>query len=122
MKNSNLFGESTKRYAGVGILILILLVSATIAFSHGGKHSADEFTHLKALKKAIELYDRLIDSEKLDQSWEYNLSRVDVSNRKKDSKKEIAVAFQRTEGEPSTVYIFFDAVKGKYSGSNFTGK
>lgn len=119
MKDSNVFGDLKKRYAGSGILILVLLVSATVAFSHGGKHSAEEFTHLQALKKAIELYDRLIDSEKLDQTWEHNLARVDISNRQKDNK---AVAFQRSEGEPTTVYIFFDAVKGKYSGSNFTGK
>jgi hypothetical protein len=111
-----------KRYACVGISIILLLISATFAFSHGGKHGTDEFTHLQALKKAIELYDRLLDSEKLDQSWEHGLVNVNVSNRQNDGKKEIVVAFQRSEGEPSTVYIFFDAGKGKYSGSNFTGK
>ena len=122
MKDSNVFGDLMKRYAAAGILILVLLISATVAFSHGGKHSAGELTHLQALKKSIGLYERLLNSEKLDQSWEHNLARVDVSNRQKGSKKEIVVAFQRTEGEPSAVYIFFDAVNGKYSGSNFTGK
>jgi hypothetical protein len=122
MKNSNVFGDLMKRYAAAGILILVLLISATVAFSHGGKHSAGELTHLQALKKSIGLYERLLNSEKLDQSWEHNLVRVDVSNRQKGSKKEIVVAFQRTEGDPSAVYIFFDAVDGKYSGSNFTGK
>ena len=122
MKDSNVFRDLIKKYAGAGSLMVVLLVSATVAFSHGGKHSGEEFTHLQALKKAIELYDRLIDSDKLDQSWEHTLARVDISNRQKDGKKEIAVAFQRAEGEPMTVYIFFDAVDGKYSGSNFTGK
>jgi len=122
MKNFSVFGNLIKRHASAGSLIVVLLVTASVAFSHGGKHSAEEFTHLQALKKAIELYDRLIDSDKLDQSWEHALARVDVSNRQKDGKKEIAVAFQRAEGEPTTVYIFFDAVDGKYSGSNFTGK
>ena len=122
MMDSNVLGDLVKRYAGTGVLISVLLVSATVAFSHGGKHSAGELTHLQALKKGIELYDRLIESEKLDQSWEFNLARVDVSNRQKGDKKEIVVKFQLTEGEPSAVYIFFDAVDGKYSGSNFTGK
>lgn len=111
-----------KRYAGVGISIMVLLITTTVAFSHGGKHGADELTHFLALKKAIELYDRLLEIEKLDQSWEQGLVKVDVSSRQKDGQNEIAVAFQRSEGEPSTVYIFFDAANGKYSGSNFTGK
>ena len=122
MKDYSVVGDLIRRYAGAGSLIVALLVSATVAFSHGGKHSTEEFTHLQALKKAIELYDRLIDSDKLDQSWEHNLAKVNISNRQKDGKKEIVVALQRAEGEPTTVYIFFDAVDGKYSGSNFTGE
>ncbi len=58
----------------------------------------------------------------MNQNREHNLARVYVSNRQKGSKKEIVVEFQRAEGEPSVDYIFFDAVDGKYSGSNFTGK
>ena len=121
MMNSGEQKKLMKIYAGVGLSLVVLLIPTAIAFSHGGKHAADDFTHLQALKKAIELYDRLLESEKLDQSWERNLARVDVSNRQKSGKREVVVAFQRAEGEPSTVYIFFDAA-GKYSGSNFTGK
>ena len=92
MKDSNVFRDLIKKYAGAGSLMVVLLVSATVAFSHGGKHSGEEFTHLQALKKAIELYDRLIDSDKLDQSWEYSLAGVDISSRQKGGKKEIVVA------------------------------
>ena len=105
------------------ILILMLLVSvfATPVFGHGGKHAEVEFTHLQALEKATELYDRLIANGKLDQSWELNLMRVNVSTRQKGDRKEVVVSFQRAEGEPQTVYIFFSA-DGKYAGSNFTGE
>ena len=114
--------DKLKMITGFFSLLLMLLILATVAFSHGGKHSNEEFTHLQALKKSVELYDRLLENGKLDQSWERNLVNVNVTNRQKGSKREIAVSFQRSEGEPSTVYIFFDADKGKYSGSNFTGK
>lgn len=102
-------------------LLIAFLVSASLAFSHGGKHKAGEFTHLQALKKATELYDQLIGKGKLDQSWENTLSQVDVFKRGKNDKNETVVSFQRTSGEPKTVYIFFNA-SGKYSGSNFTGE
>lgn len=102
-------------------LLVAILISASLAFSHGGKHKPGEFTHLQALKKATELYDQLIGKGKLDQSWENTLSQVDVFKRGKDDKNEIVVSFQRTSGEPKTVYIFFNS-SGKYSGSNFTGE
>ena len=121
MKDLNLFREMLKRYTGVCFLILGLLISASVAFSHGGKHAPGELTHLQALKKATELYDRLIGNGKLDQSWENTLSRVDVVNREKGNNKEIVVSFHRTDGDPEAVYIFFTA-KGKYAGSNFTGE
>jgi hypothetical protein len=101
-------------------LFIVLLISASLAFSHGGKHAPGEFTNLQALKKATELYDQLIGKGKLDQSWENKLSKVDVFKREKDDKNEIVVSFQRASGEPKTVYIFFDS-SGKYSGSNFSG-
>jgi hypothetical protein len=107
--------------AGIVSLLLVLLILASVAFSHGGKHAPGEFTHLQALKKATELYDKLIGQGKLDQSWENTLSKVDVIKREKSSKSEIVVSFHRTDGDQKTVYIFFDA-KGKYSGSNFTGE
>jgi hypothetical protein len=97
------------------------LISASLAYSHGGKHAPGEFTHLQALKKATELYDQLIEKGKLDQGWENNLSQVDVFKRETDDNYEVVVSFERTEGDPKTVYIFFDT-SGQYAGSNFTGK
>ena len=115
--------KSEKIKTTVGILALpaALLILASVAFSHGGKHAPGEFTHLQALKKATALYDQLIGQEKLDQSWENMLSQVDVTSRKKGDKNEIVVSFQRAKNEPQTVYIFFTG-SGEYSGSNFTGE
>lgn len=97
-----------------------MALTAVAAFGHGGKH-ADGFTHLQALQKATQLYDKLIGTKKLDTSWETNLKKVTVSERRKGEKKEIVVVFHREKGDPATVYIFFNAA-GKYIGSNFTGE
>ena len=105
----------------IAFLLAVFFISASLAFSHGGKHAPGEFTHLQALKKATELYDQLIGKEKLDQTWENTLSQVDVFKRGASDKNEIVVSFKRASGEPKTVYIFFDA-SGKYSGSNFSGE
>ena len=102
-------------------LFIVLFISASLVYSHGGKHAPGEFTHLQALKKATELYDQLIEKGKLDQSWENKLSQVDVFKRGPEDKNEIVVSFQRASGDPKNVYIFFDA-GGKYAGSNFTGE
>ena len=110
-------------YRTVSILIflpVILIFLTVAAFGHGGKHSGT-FTHLQALQKATQLYDKLISNGKLNQSWETGLNKVTVSYRQKGEKKEIVVEFHRDEGDPSIVYIFFD-VSGKYTGSNFTGE
>ena len=113
--------ENLNVYIGIGFLFIVLLISTSLAFSHGGKHAPGEFTNLQALKKATELYDQLIGKGKLDQKWENKLSQVDVFKREKDDKSEIVVSFHRTGGDPKTVYIFLNA-SGKYSGSNFTGE
>ena len=110
-----------KIFWSIIFLLVAFLISASLAFSHGGKHKPGEFTHLQALKNATELYDQLIGKGKLDQSWENTLSKVDVFKRGKNDKNEIVVSFQRESGEPKTVYIFFNS-SGKYSGSNFTGE
>ena len=119
MTIKNLSKLLIKKLMIIATLLLWISVSSTPVFSHGGKHA--EFTHLQALQKATELFDRLIANKKLDQSWETTLMRVDVSNRQKGDKKEVVVSFQRSEGEPQTVFIFF-TVDGKYAGSNFTGE
>lgn len=101
---------------------LITAFTAAVVFAHGGKeHEMGEFTHLAALKKATELYDKLIGNRKLAPEWETDLEKVEVSHRQKGNDTEVVVAFHRTEGDPKTVFIFFNAA-GEYAGSNFTGE
>ena len=120
--NTMFFRREYLRYnIAIGLLFAALLISASMAFSHGGKHKPGEFTHLQALKKATGLYDQLIGRGKLDQTWENTLSQVDVFKREEGDKNEFVVSFQRAGGDPKTVYIFFDS-SGKYSGSNFSGE
>ena len=109
-----------KMITQITVVCVGLALTAVVAVGHGGKH-ADVFTHLQALQKATQLYDRLISQKKLDPSWETSLKQVTVSNRQKGDKKEIVVEFQRDKGDPPAVYIFFDTA-GKYTGSNFTGE
>ena len=122
MKSKRLINQTgiNKIIALAAVISIGLALTAAAAFGHGGKH-ADEFTHLQALQKATQLYDRLINNKKLDTSWETDLKKVTVSNRQKGEKKEIVVVFHREKGEPAAVYIFFNAA-GKYIGSNFTGE
>ena len=101
-------------------LLFTIIIPTVAAFGHGGKHS-EAFTHLQALQKATQLYDKLINTGKLDPSWETGLEQVTVSNRQKGDNKEIIIVFHRREGDPKTVYIYFHA-DGKYAGSNFTGE
>ena len=111
------------RYAVGAALILFFMVSAVAGvYAHGGKqHGAGEFTNLDALKKATELYDKLIGSKKLDTSWETGIEKVNVFERRKGAQTEKVVSFDRNNGEPKTVYIFFTS-QGDYAGSNFTGE
>jgi len=113
--------ESLNFAIAIGFLFIAVLISASLGFSHGGKHDPEEFTQLTALKKATGLYDQLIGKGKLDQSWENELSQVEVIRREQEGQSEIVVAFNRAEGDPQTVYIFFTA-GGEYAGSNFTGE
>ena len=105
----------------VFIFGLGILIATSVAFSHGGKDHGSEFTALKALQEATKLYDSLIENNKLDESWETDLIKTEISTRMKDDKKEIVVSFYRSQGDPSTVHIFFSD-DGKYAGSNFTGE
>ena len=121
MKNKHAFKDLMEKYVGIGFLIFAVLISATAAYSHGGKHAGAEFTHLQALQKAAQLYDELIGNGKLGQSWETDLKKITISNRLNGDKQEVVVSFHLAEGDPKTVYIFFTA-SGKYAGSNFTGE
>ena len=90
--------------------------------AHGGKnHGETEFTSFQAVQKASQLYDRLIIEGKLDGVWETGLSSITVDTRKSGNNKEVVVRFMRSQGEPESVYFFFD-LKGEYTGSNFSGK
>jgi len=101
---------------------MLILVSVLPAWSHGGKsHGGSGFSSLQAVQKATELYDRLIKTEKLEEAWETGLTTIDVSTRQADGKREYVVRFSRVEGDPGSVYFFFDQ-QGEYSGSNFTGQ
>ena len=110
----------------VTIIILIatawMLSNTAPAWSHGGKtHAGNGFSSLQAVQKATELYDRLITVQKLVEQWETQLKTITVSKRQSKGKHEFIVQFTREEGDPASVYFFFDE-KGEYSGSNFTGR
>ena len=100
--------------------LIAVIMTVSLASGHGGKHS-EKFTQLQALQKATKLIDQLVTKGKLDQNWETDLENVAISKRINNGNDEVAVSFQRKEGDPKAVYIFFDS-KGKYIGSNFTGK
>jgi hypothetical protein len=117
-----IFTKAQLRYAANAALIILFVVSAVAVYAHGGKqHGAGEFTNLDALKKATELYDKLIGSKKLDTSWEIGIEKVQVFERRKGDETEKVVSFDRGSGDPKTVYIFF-TLQGGYAGSNFTGE
>ena len=107
----------------IGItLALILVLTPFTLFAHGPKgHGNMGITALEAAKKGIELYDRLLEGEKLDSTWEIALSDIKVFMRDRGNEEEIVVQFSRTEGNPRSVFIFFNQ-KGEYSGSNFSGE
>jgi hypothetical protein len=107
-------------YIFSGLILILTFWTISTVHGHGGKH-ADQFTRLQALQKATMMYNQLINNGKLDQDWETGLKNVTISNRKKDGEDEIVVSFERSEGDPRAVYIFFNA-EGKYAGSNFTGE
>jgi hypothetical protein len=100
--------------------LIAVILTVSLAFGHGGKHS-DKFSQLQALQKATKLFDQLVTKGKLEQSWETGLATVAISKRKNNGKDEVVVSFQRQEGDPKAVYIYFDS-NGKYTGSNFTGE
>jgi hypothetical protein len=109
--------------AVITLAFLIAVLAGATVFAHGGKShgSGGEFTNLEALKKATELYDKLVASEKLDVGWENTVEKVQIAERRKGTEVEKVVSFSRSAGEPKTVYIFFKS-SGEYAGSNFTGQ
>lgn len=119
--HKHLFGTRWTAMIAITAAMLII-VSAPPVWSHGGKsHGGTGFSSLQAVQKATELYDRLIKTEKLEEAWETGLATIDVSTRQTNGKREYVVRFSRVEGDPGSVYFFFDQ-RGEYSGSNFTGQ
>ena len=118
MRETTLFNKRNV-YIFSGLILMLTFWTISTVYGHGGKH-AGQFTRLQALQKATMMYDQLVNNGKLDQDWETSLKNVTISNRKKDGEDEIVVSFERLEGDPKAVYIFFNA-EGKYAGSNFTG-
>ena len=110
------------RYRALIIILFMILISVSMVSAHGPKgHGGNEFTALQAAKKGIELYDKLVVSGKIEESWETDLKNIEVFPLQKGDKQELVVRFSRNKGEPQSLYIFFTE-KGEYSGSNFTGK
>lgn len=104
-------------------LFLSLAFTVVAVYAHGGKNHGPggEFTNLEALKKATELYDKLVTTNKLEVNWETTVDKVQITERRKGADMEKVVAFSRTAGDPKTVYVFFTS-RGEYAGSNFTGQ
>jgi hypothetical protein len=115
--------ETMTRGAVIVLILLAAVLSGAAVHGHGGKsHGAGgEFTNLEALKKATELYDKLVAATKLDVSWETSVDNIQIAERRKGAEVEKVVSFSRTTGDPKTVYIFFKS-SGEYAGSNFTGQ
>jgi Family of unknown function (DUF6488) len=121
MHNHLKFKNASKYFFTLIVPLLMFHLSVSLVSAHGPKgHGGDEFTALQAAKKGIELYDKLVASGKLEESWETNLTNIEVFSRQSGEKRELVVKLSRSKGEPLSVYIFFTE-KGDYSGSNFTG-
>ncbi len=102
------------------ILIITLGFNSQV-FSHGGKnHAENEFTSFSALNMAVTLYGQLLMKNKLMETWETDLVKINISTRVNDGENEFVVSFEKASGDPNKVFIFYDA-KGNYTGSNFTG-
>ncbi len=102
-------------------LILLLILIASSTFAHGPKgHGSSEFSAFMAVKKGVEFYDRMVAEGKLVESWEIDLSNIEVFTQSNGNEEEFVVKFNRSKDEPKSVFIFFSH-KGEYKGSNFSG-
>ena len=114
-------GRSCLGSIAAAVALFAILSVAGSVFAHGGKGHANSFTALQALQKSTDLFNQLVGSGKLGESWGTDLANVEITNRQKGGHTGYVVSFRRSTGDPKTVYIFFTA-DGKYAGSNFTGK
>lgn len=108
--------------AGTLLLGLFLLLGfQSAAGAHGGKiHKDNRISAFTALQTAMNLYDRLLTHDKLDESWETDLVRIKIIQQDSVEEGGYTVSFERSSGEPGTVYFFLTPT-GEYAGSNFTG-
>lgn len=104
------------------IVVGVLLISIGSSFGHGGKtHAGAAFSSFEAVQKAVNLYNRLIVSKKLPEEWETMLESIHVTTRGPENSRETIVQFKRSNGNPDSVFFFFND-QGDYSGSNFSGE
>lgn len=103
------------------LLVAVVLMTSSLVFGHGPKKHSEGFTSLQAVKKGMNMFDRLIGQGKLGESWETDLDSIEVSTRASGKQKEFVVKFSRAKGETKSCFIFFSE-KGEYKGSNFTGE
>ncbi|MEE9119956.1 MAG: DUF6488 family protein, partial [Syntrophobacteria bacterium] len=87
--------------AAVVAIFTILSVAGSV-FAHGGKGHADSFSALQALQKSTDLFNQLVGSGKLGESWETDLANVEISNPQKGGHTEYVVSFRRSTGDPKT--------------------
>jgi hypothetical protein len=122
MKSKNNSNKSFRIFVYTTLIIItVSLLIIPSALSHGGKkHEENEFTAFSALKMATQLYGQLLSKGKLAEDWEIGLVNISISTRKGQVGEEFIVLFEKSNGDPNKVFIFFDAA-GKYLGSNFTG-
>lgn len=114
--------KSFIRLRHILLLLIMVFISAPMALAHGPKgHDGADFNAFKAAEKGIKLYDKLLASGRIEESWETNLKNIEIFQRQIKERKELVVKFSRSKGEPQFLYIFFTE-NGDYSGSNFTGE
>jgi hypothetical protein len=104
------------------LVVGLLFAGPPAANAHGGKtHAEAPFSAFEAVQKAVVLYDRLIVSGKLPETWETALRSIHVTMRETGGSTETVVQFKRSAGDPDSVFFYFNA-QGDYAGSNFSGE
>ena len=95
---------ASNRWVYLMMTTLIFFIVSPTTLAHGPKgHGGIEFTALQAVQKGLNLYDRLVESGKLEEAWETGLKNVEVSQKQKGKESEFIVKFSRSEGEPRSV-------------------
>lgn len=117
---AHIFTEKKLLALFVATFLLFALGLSGDLRGHGGKHE-EAFSSLQALEKGLKLYDRLIQSGKMEESWETELVKTRIEKVSREGTMEFKVSFERKSGKPNKVFIFFSET-GEYQGSNFGGQ